>query len=211
MIKVQLFIENPIQTNTWVLTDDESHEAIIIDLGGGYEDIKEYIDAHCADLKFVLCTHGHFDHIMGIPDMQRKNPDIPVYLSKKDEGMTKKINEMLRHFGMSGNYASVKVAEFIDENTKHLSIGNNKIEVIETPGHTQGGLCFKIHNLLFSGDSLFRREIGRCDLEGGDYKTLINSLKTKIATLPDDTFVYPGHGPVTNIKEEKEYNIYLQE
>ena len=208
-MKVQLFVENAIQTNCWVVIDEDSKEAIIIDLGGGYRDIKKYIDNQNAKLKFVICTHGHFDHIMGIPEMQQTEPNIPVYMSKKDENMTSEINTMLQMFGIPGNYPPVKVSEFIDENSK-LSIGSHNIEIIETPGHTQGGLCFKIGNLLFSGDSLFNREIGRCDLPGGNFNSLISALKTKIITLPEDTEVFPGHGSTTTIKEEKLKNPYLQ-
>lgn len=210
MLKIQLFIENEIQTNCWVVIDEDSKEAIIIDIGGGYKKIKQYIDSQHANLKFVLCTHGHFDHIMGIPEMQTLNPEIPVYLNKKDNSMTSEINKMLNYFGLPGDYPPVIISDFIDEKTDNLFIGKNKIQIIETPGHTQGGLCFKINEHLFSGDSLFRREIGRCDLPGGNYEDLINSLKTKIAILPDDTCVYPGHGSVTTIGEEKQYNPYLQ-
>lgn len=211
MIKVQLFVENIIQTNCWVLIDEESKEAVIIDLGGGYKNIKEYIDSQNANLKFVLCTHGHFDHVIGIPEMQEINSSIPVYVSKKDEELVRNINQMLKDLiGMEGDYPPVKNPIFIDSTTDNLYIGKNKIQIIETPGHTQGGLCFKIENMLFSGDSLFRREIGRCDLPGGDFKMLINSLKTKIVTLPEGILVYPGHGSATNIKEEKENNPYLQ-
>lgn len=208
-MKVQLFVENAIQTNCWVVIDEDSKEAIIIDLGGGYRDIKKYIDNQNAKLKFVICTHGHFDHIMGIPELQQTEPNIPVYMSKKDENMTSEINKMLQMFGIPGNYPPVKVSEFIDENSK-LSIGSHNIEIIETPGHTQGGLCFKIGNLLFSGDSLFNKEIGRCDLPGGNFNSLISALKTKIITLPEDTEVFPGHGSTTTIKEEKLKNPYLQ-
>ena len=123
---VQLFVENAIQTNCWVVIDEDSKEAIIIDLGGGYRDIKKYIDNQNAKLKFVICTHGHFDHIMGIPELQQTEPNIPVYMSKKDENMTSEINKMLQMFGIPGNYPPVKVSEFIDENSK-LSIGSHNI------------------------------------------------------------------------------------
>ena len=188
MIKIKLFVENPIQTNCWVVIDEDSKEAIIIDLGGGYKKIKKYIKEENATLKFVLCTHGHFDHVMGIPEMQEENPDIPVYVSKKDEQTVKDLNKMCAYFGIPAKYLEVKITDFIDEKTDNLYLGNKKIEIIETPGHTQGGLCFKIDEHLFSGDSLFYREIGRCDLPGGDYDTLINSLKTKLAVLPDELF-----------------------
>lgn len=208
-MKIQLFVENAIQTNSWVVIDENTNEAIIIDLGGGYKRIFDYIKSQNAKLQYILCTHGHFDHIMGISEMQSDNVNIPVYMSQKDEHMTTEINTMLKRFGIFGNYQNVKVDKFIDENSE-LSIGNKNIQVFETPGHTQGGLCFKIENHLFSGDSLFYREIGRCDLPGGSFKELINSLKTKLLPLPEDTIVYPGHGCTTNIKEEKQFNPYLQ-
>lgn len=208
-MKVQLFVENAIQTNCWVVIDEETNDTIIIDLGGGYKKIFEYIKNQGANLKYILCTHGHFDHIMGISEMQRDGIEIPVYVSKDDKYLIPQMNKMLEMFGMTNGYPEVKVTEFIDENSK-LKLGNKDITIISTPGHTPGGLCFKIENLLFSGDSLFCREIGRCDLPGGDYYSLVHSLKDKIATLPDKTLVYPGHGPATNIKDEKGYNPYLK-
>lgn len=208
-MKIQLFVENAIQTNSWVVIDEDTKDAIIIDLGGGYKRIFDYIKRQDGNLKYILCTHGHFDHIMGIAEMQRDKVDIPVYINKKDEQLTLQINNMLQMFGMQGNYPDIKISKFIDESSS-LKIGNKDIKIFETPGHTQGGLCFMIDNHLFSGDSLFCREIGRCDLPGGDYDTLIHSLKTKITTLPEDTIVHPGHGCITNIKDEKRHNPYLQ-
>ncbi|MBQ2645330.1 MBL fold metallo-hydrolase [bacterium] len=213
MIKIKLFVVNPIHTNCWVLIDEESKDAIIIDLGGEYKKISEYIAEQNANLKFVLCTHGHFDHILGIFEMQIANPEIPVYLNKKDENIALNINSVMEQLGIRGidkQDKKIKITDFIDENTNNLYIGKNKIQIIETPGHTQGGVCFKINNYLFSGDSLFCREIGRCDLPGSNYEMLIQSLKNKISILPEGTIVYPGHGPSTTIKEENLYNMYLQ-
>ena len=189
-MKIQLFVENPIQTNCWVVIDEDSKEAIIIDLGGGYSKIKSYIESQGAKLKAILCTHGHFDHIMGIPKMQEGSENIPVLLNEKDKLFAENINDMLELFGFENKYPPVKITQFIDENSD-LSIGNHKIQVIETPGHTQGGVCFKIDNLLFSGDTLFAGQVGRCDLPGGNFNDLINSLKTKLAPLKDDILVYP--------------------
>lgn len=208
-MKIQLFIENPIQTNCWVVIDEESKEAIIIDLGGGYPKIKSYIESQGAKLKAILCTHGHFDHVMGIPQMQEGTDNIPVLLNEKDRLFAENLNDMLHLFGFEKNYPPVKVTQFIDENSE-LYLGKHKIQVIETPGHTQGGVCFKIDNLLFSGDTLFAGEVGRCDLPGGNFNELINSLKTKLYHLDDETLVYPGHGPSTTIKAEKLHNPYFK-
>ncbi len=208
-MKLKLFVANEIQTNCWVLIDEDSKEAIIIDLGGEYEKVLDYIKNEGATPKFILCTHGHFDHIMGIAQMQNSGINIPVYLNEKDSFMTSKINEMLSMFGIHGNYPPVKISGFIDENSK-LQIGKYNIKIIETPGHTEGGLCFLVDKYLFSGDTLFYREIGRCDLPGGNYKTMINSLKTKLAVLDDNIEVFPGHGCATNMKDEKAFNQYFK-
>lgn len=208
-MKIQLFVENPIQTNCWVVIDEESNEAIIIDLGGGYSKMKSYIKEQGANLKAILCTHGHFDHIMGIPKMQEGTDNIPVLMNEKDKLFAENINDMLELFGFENKYPPVKITQYIDENS-NIYIGNHKIQVIETPGHTQGGVCFKIDNLLFSGDTLFAGQIGRCDLPGGNYNELINSLKTKLAPLEGDILVYPGHGPSTTLKREKLYNPYFK-
>ena len=207
---LKLFVLNAIQTNTWVLTDEETKDTVIIDLGGDYKKVFSYIKEIGGNLKYILCTHGHFDHIMGIPDMQKDGFDIPVYINKNDEELaTKHLNDTLHMFGLEGNYPKIKISGYLDSQTE-LFIGNKKIKVIETPGHTKGGVCFLTDNLLFSGDTLFRREIGRCDLEGGDYGTIINSLKTKLLPLDDDIKVYPGHDASTTMGEEKKYNRYFQ-
>ena len=207
---IKLFILNAIQTNTWVITDEESRDTIIIDLGGDYGKVFEYIREINGKLKYILCTHGHFDHVMGISEMQKDGKDIPVYINEKDEELaTEKLNPMLKMFGFGGNYEKIKISGCLNEKTE-LKIGNKPVNIIETPGHTKGGVCIKIDNNLFSGDTLFRREIGRCDLEGGDYNALINSLKTKLSNLSDDTIVYPGHDATTTIGEEKKYNRYFR-
>lgn len=208
-MKIQLFVENPIQTNCWVVIDEETNEAIIIDLGGGYSKIKSFIKEQGDNLKAILCTHGHFDHIMGIPKMQEGTDNIPVLMNEKDKLFAENINDMLELFGFENKYPPVKITQYIDENS-NIYIGKHKIQVIETPGHTQGGVCFKIDNLLFSGDTLFAGQIGRCDLPGGNYNELINSLKTKLAPIDGDILVYPGHGPSTTLKKEKLYNPYFK-
>lgn len=207
---IKLFVLNPLQTNTWVVTDEKSKETIIIDLGGDYKKVFEYIKEIGGNLKYILCTHGHCDHVMGLSDMQKDGIDIPVYINKNDEELaTKYLNPMLEMFGLDGNYGKIKISGYLSEKTE-LNIGETPIEIIETPGHTKGGVCIKVDNILFTGDTLFRREIGRCDLIGGDYNEIINSLKTKLALLPDDIIVYPGHDATTTIGEEKKYNIYFK-
>ena len=194
--------------NTYLLTDEISKESIIVDLGGDFEPIIKDIEKFGYKLKFILNTHGHFDHIYGEGKFQEKYPNIPIYMSKNDIQHVEKMQDDLNMWGINTNAVIVKPTKFIDEST-NLYIGNSKIHIYETPGHSKGGLCYHIENILFSGDTLFQRSIGRTDFYGGDYDTIINSIKTKLLILDDNTSVYPGHGPKTTIGEEKKYNSYI--
>jgi glyoxylase-like metal-dependent hydrolase (beta-lactamase superfamily II) len=138
----------------------------------------------------------------------QKEENIPVFVNKKDDILVKNINELCHTFGLPANLPQVKITDYIDKNSK-LEFAHKPIKIFETPGHTQGGLCFQIDNMLFSGDTLFYQGIGRSDLFGGDYNTLINSIKTELLPLPDDIEVFPGHGPKTTIALEKKFNPYL--
>lgn len=195
--------------NTYILLDNDSKEAVIIDLGGDYKPIKKDIDKSGCKVKFVLNTHGHFDHLYGEVQFQKDFPDIPVYMHKDDMIHVNHIDVEMALWGFNNPVEPVKIAGFIDENSE-LSIGCNKIQVLHTPGHSNGSLSYYTDGKLFSGDALFQRSIGRTDLYDGDYNKLISSIKTKLLTLDDDTIVFPGHGPSTTIGEEKKYNTYLR-
>lgn len=204
---IKTFETGVLDVNTYLLIDEETKEAVIIDLGGNFDTLSAEIEANGATLKYVLNTHGHFDHIMG--DVALNQKGIPIYMHEGDKLLVDNIEEGLRRWGIADSHPPVKIDAYIDENSE-LKIGNNPIKVIYTPGHTQGGVSYLVGDNLFAGDTLFQGSIGRTDLEGGDHATLIKSIKEKLLPLPDDTKVFPGHGPSSTIGYERKYNSFLR-
>ncbi len=207
-MKLKKYITGPIQVNTYVLKDEETKEAVLIDVGGSFETIKADLDKEGYKIKFILNTHGHFDHVLGEVEVQQKYPEIPIYINKDDVSHFSRLEQELQMFGFSTSVDPLKPTMFIDESTQ-LSIGKFPIQIFSTPGHSKGSLTYYIDNKLFTGDALFYRSIGRTDFYDGDFDELITSIKEKIFVLPDETNVYPGHGPSTTILDEKKYNQYL--
>ncbi|MBE7705554.1 MAG: MBL fold metallo-hydrolase [Cyanobacteria bacterium SIG29] len=202
------YVTGPIEVNTYALFDEDSKEAVLIDVGGSFEEIKEEISQLGYSIKFILNTHGHFDHVLGEVEVQQNYPEIPIYIHKDDTPHFSRLKEEMSFFGIPSNVESLKIDTFIDETTS-LFIGKHKIQIFHTPGHSKGSLCYYIDDMLFSGDALFFRSIGRTDFYDGDYDELITSIKSKLMKLPENTKVYPGHGPSTTIAEEKKHNQYL--
>ncbi|MBQ4122159.1 MBL fold metallo-hydrolase [bacterium] len=194
--------------NTYLLLDEDSKEAVVIDLGGDYKAMKNDIDTLGYKLKFILNTHGHFDHLYGEVAFQKEFPEIPIYMHKKDMLHVDHIDVEMAMWGFDVDVKPITPSAFIDEDSE-LYIGRHRIQIFHTPGHSSGSLSYYVDGKLFSGDALFQRSIGRTDFHDGNYDLLINSIKTKLLTLNDDTVVYPGHGPKTSIKDEKKYNTYL--
>lgn len=206
---LKIFNTGVLQVNTYLLIDEESKEAVIIDLGGDFERINEVIKQNGAELKFILNTHGHFDHIMGDVAVQSGDISVPVYMHEGDRWHAENIAKSLQRWGVADEWPAIKIKEYIDEDTE-LKIGNSKIKIIHTPGHSMGGVSYLIGDMLFSGDTLFYNSIGRTDFEDGDYETLIKSIKEKLMPLDDSIKVYPGHGPGSSIGSERQHNPYLK-
>ena len=205
---VKIYHTGPLQVNTYALLDEKSKEAVIFDVGGSFERIKKDIEAQGYTIKYILNTHGHFDHIAGEVEIRNNYPDIPVYVGKNDLFHCEHLEQTMQQWGFSSSIGKLKPTKLIDEHTD-LTIGDTKIQIFETPGHSKGGLCYYVDGKLFSGDTLFLDSIGRADFIDGDIDSLISSIKNKLLPLPDDTIVYPGHGPKTTIKHEKLNNPYL--
>lgn len=202
------YVTGPIEVNTYALLDEESKEAVLIDVGGSFEEIKEEVSLLGYTIKFILNTHGHFDHVLGEVEVQQNYPELPIYIHKDDTPHFSRLKEEMSFFGIPSNVESLKIDTFIDE-TSSLFIGKHKIQIFYTPGHSKGSLCYYVDGMLFSGDALFCHSIGRTDFYDGDYDELITSIKSKLMKLPENTKVYPGHGPSTTIAEEKKHNQYL--
>ncbi|MDU4750487.1 MAG: MBL fold metallo-hydrolase [Clostridium butyricum] len=187
------------EANCYILVDSETKDCAIIDAGGDAGKILAAVESMQGNPKYLLLTHGHFDHVGGVKEICSKY-DIPFYISKTDEEYMEKDNSVFGTLPKASGY--LKEGDVV-------KLGSREIKVIETPGHTKGGLCFLIDGKLFTGDTLFQGSIGRTDFIGGDMKEIISSIKNKLLPLGDDVEVYPGHGPSSSIKFEKMRNPYL--
>lgn len=186
--------------NCYILVEENTKECGIIDPGGDSQRLISQIDKLNAKPKFILLTHGHMDHVGGVIDLVKKY-NIPFYISKADEEYMEKDDFV---FG-----TLPKASGYLKENDI-LKLGDEIIKVLETPGHTKGGLCFLLNNdKVFTGDTLFNGSIGRTDFIGGSMSEIINSIKEKLLPLGDRVDVYPGHGDMTTIEHEKKYNPFL--
>ena len=201
---IKTFIEPPIDNNNYLIIDEESKEAALVDCSSLSirDKVRPELEKYGAELKYILLTHGHFDHIAGI-----RNNTVPVYMHKADLAWVNNVNQFLPMFGMP-DMTPPKIDKFIEDG-EIIKLGSLEIKVIYTPGHTQGGVCYLVNNNLFSGDTIFRESVGRCDLEGGDFNQLVESIENRIFTLPEDIIIYPGHGNSTSVGWEKTHNKFL--
>lgn len=189
-------------TNTYIITDEETGETAVVDPSLPEEILIEKLNAE--NVKYVLLTHGHFDHIGGVNFVKEKT-GAKVVIHKEDEEM---LCDKNKNYGTDSTpiYADILV-----EDGTELMLGKSKITVMHTPGHTKGGVCyiFPDDRIIFSGDTLFRLTAGRTDLYGGDARTELMSL-AKIAELEGDYKVFPGHDDATTLNFEREYNRYMR-
>lgn len=203
---IKTFVEPPIDNNNYLIIDEETKEAALIDCSSIDDRIDEEIEKQGASLKYILLTHGHFDHIAGIrPNRFKNNPQIVMHNADLD--WLNNANQYLPMFGMP-EITIPKVDIFVEDGDT-IQLGSLEIKVLHTPGHTQGGVCYLVDGNLFSGDTIFREAVGRCDLEGGNFNQIVESIEDKIFTLPPKTVIYPGHGNITSVEWEKEHNRFL--
>lgn len=209
MILEQLVV-SPFQSNCWIFGCDETHEGVVIDAGDESEHIVESVKAHSLAIKYLIHTHGHLDHVGATAAVQREMGSLTL-IHEADQVMLDNLPTQAAMFG--GEEPEIpRVDQYIRDGDL-ISFGRYTLSVIETPGHSPGGICLKLENdepAIFAGDTLFQGSIGRTDLWGGSYDQLIGSIREKLWPLPDDTIIYPGHGPSTTLGEEKQNNPFLQ-
>lgn len=206
---VTLFKKLPVgkfTTNCYIVAEDETREAAVIDPAGDFEVIKSFIEENELNIKYILLTHAHGDHILALPELKAySNAPIGVHAGDKDMLSRGDLN-------MSGYFTSNPIealADFYLKDGDVLELGHQSLEIIHTPGHTKGSICLLFGKDLISGDTLFAKGIGRTDLYGGDYDALMNSIISKLFVLPDDIQVHPGHGDSSTILNEKENNPFF--
>ena len=211
MIKVEKFVVNPLGENSYIISD-ETGECIFVDPGFFYEEeheeVREYLKINNLTPIKITNTHCHFDHIMGV-EFVRNEFNIPFFAHPDDAFWIEKAIDQGKMFGFEMEPVAAADA-FLVEN-EFVEFGNTKLKIIHVPGHSPGHVVFysESDKKLIAGDVLFYGSIGRTDLPGGDYETLISNIKNKLFDLPDDTVVYSGHGPETTIGFEKRTNPFL--
>lgn len=212
-MKIKTFVCNPLQENTYLIIDETSNQCMIVDAGMLFDqekqEIASYIQDHGLTLTYVVNTHLHLDHCFGNGFLYQTFGVKPL-AHASDENLLRFMKAHAGMFGVPFNEEPQPLGGYLNEGDT-LTLGNQTFTVLHIPGHSQGGIVLynEAQGVLFSGDSLFKMSIGRTDLPGGDYGTLINALTQKVMTLPNHTVVYPGHGPSTTIEHEKTYNAYL--
>jgi len=193
---------------TYLVYDEKTLEGAIIDCTSSVDEIEKEIKDKKINLKYILITHGHFDHVYCVKTMKEKFPSALVLMHKDDIDLLNQVPAQCSIAGVKGINIPC-IDGLIEEKSKNLLLGKNEIKVIHTKGHSKGGVCYLINNSLFSGDTLFCESIGRCDLFGGSYTEIERSIKDKLFVLDETIDVYPGHGDKTTIGHEKKYNPYF--
>ncbi|MCE9500651.1 MAG: MBL fold metallo-hydrolase [Leptospira sp.] len=212
-VKIETFPVYPLGCNCSIISCTESPECIVVDPGGDEERIFAYLNANGLRVKFIVHTHAHFDHCLGTGTIARAQDGCNVCLHKDDLFLYNNLPMQCKMFGIRYSGQEVGINHFLEDN-EILQFGEgNKVEVLHTPGHSPGSVCFTVETreekILFSGDTLFSGSIGRTDLWGGDPNQIIRSIRQRLFVLDDSTLVIPGHGEETKIFNEKNYNPFF--
>jgi len=199
----------PLQCNCSVIGDESTREAMVIDPGDNIDQILGLIKKHNLQVKQIVITHAHIDHVGGAAKL-RAATGAPVLLNQNDYALLKMLDVQAAWIRMP-NPGKVEIDSNIGQ-ADSIKAGQIEGQVLHTPGHTEGSVClyFPAERKLIAGDTLFAGSIGRTDLPGGSYEKLLRSIHEQVLTLPDETLVVPGHGPATTIGEERESNPFLQ-
>ena len=198
-MKISVLQVGPIGTNCYLLEDESTNAAAVIDPGGAGGRILDRAKADGVEIKLILLTHAHFDHTGGVDELCKALPGVPVYLHPADAQLLG--TQVFPAIG-------VDTVPYGEGDT--LTLGSLTISVLHTPGHTPGGVCLQVEDALFTGDTLFQGSMGRTDFPGGSYEQLMASLK-RLGQLPGDYHVFPGHMGASTLETERKTNYYMRE
>ncbi len=209
-MKIDRLVLGEYENNCYIArSSDSAADCLIIDTGLDVQPLLKFLERGKLTPVAVIITHGHIDHIAGVEALRKKFPSILVYIHKLDAEMLTDAAANLSI--MAGSSLTAGKADYLVDEDDIIEKAGVKLRVIHTPGHTPGGICFysEKDGIIFVGDTLFAGSIGRTDFPNGDMKQLIEGIKHKLLTLPEDTIAYPGHGPETTIGREKADNPFL--
>lgn len=193
-------------SNCYIVGSNATKEAAIIDPGGSFDRIEKVLNELNLIPKIIILTHGHGDHIAAVNDFVEKYQTL-VYVHKDEAEMLMDANLNLSRY-VTGKNISITPDVLLNDGDI-VNLGDLNFEIIHTPGHTKGGICIKIENIMFTGDTLFNKSIGRTDFEGGSFDEIINSITNKIFSYDENTVIYPGHNSPSTIKSEKIGNPFV--
>ena len=200
-MKVKLLRVGPIGTNCYILEDDQTNLAAVIDPGDEPELIQEALEKEGVEVRYLLLTHGHYDHTTAVPALHRVYPQADIYIHQADaNGAGSTL------FPLTGEVDDLKLYDEGDV----IRLGDHEIQVLHTPGHTPGSVTLKVEDVLFPGDTLFAGSCGRTDLRGGSYEQIMQSLK-RLGELKGDFHVCPGHEATSTLERERRSNPFLME
>lgn len=193
--------------NSYIVYDENSLDCVLVDCGGDVDVVIRFIKDKKLTLQAVLLTHGHADHIAGIPELKNRM-NCAVYVHEDDSEL---LMDAHKNFSASMAMGIIEFSEdHVFQDNDILDFGALSFRVVHTPGHTRGSVCFDVGVGLLSGDTLFKASIGRTDLYGGSESAILNSIKTRLWNYPDEMEVFPGHGPKTTIGYEKKFNYFVK-
>ena len=203
-MKIDSIQVGPIMTNCYLLCDDAAGVCCVIDPGDEPARVEQMVQRSGCELRYILLTHGHFDHCTGVAGMLERHPELPVYIHRAD--------------AVDGAGGELRFPRLGEKNQRYykegdkLTVGGLTLDVLETPGHSQGSVCLLVEGqrVIFAGDTLFRCSCGRCDFPGGDYRAMLKSL-ARLGRLEGQYTVYPGHDSATDMDYERKYNPYMKQ
>jgi len=208
-MKIKTLVLSPFQTNCYILSCEQTNEGAVIDPADEGDKIADMVEKSGIILKYILITHAHIDHVMGLSGL-KKRIDAEIIMDKNEESVLENLPYQAAMFGLNIKTKTPSIDKYAQEDDV-FTFGKESLRVLSTPGHSPGGIGLLGKNEVFVGDTLFQGSIGRTDLYGASQEKLFDSIKTKLFTLDDHIIVYPGHGPSSTIGHEKKTNPFFTE